>query len=284
MKKSARKKKDTFIQKSKEELVEKKVDMIETRKKSILQNRPLVVGVSVILIIIIGAISIYTYTYFQKDATLSSAATDQQVKEILEKIGKLVVLPTGETPTIATVTDIEKLAGQPFFKNAQNGDKVVIIGSTKEAILYRPSINKIITMAPINSSDIGGAPSASNSAQGSNVESSITTTLTPSPGTSSEKIKVAVLNSTKEAGLAKKGAVLLSKEAFEIVATSNAQGEYADSTVSITNKSTSSDTAVKAIVASFKDVKLVTKALPADEATPAGADIVIILGSDFSEA
>lgn len=49
-----------------------------------------------------------------------------------------------ETPTIATVSDITKLQGQPFFAKAQNGDKVYVYSNAKKAILYRPSENKII--------------------------------------------------------------------------------------------------------------------------------------------
>ena len=127
MKKSARKKKDSFFQKPKEAFVEA-INMSEKEKKrGIFSNRPLVVGATVVLILIVGLGAVYVFTYFQKDAVQSSVSTDKQVAEILEKLGKLVVLPTNETPTIATVTDVDKLSGQPFFRNAQNGDKVVII-------------------------------------------------------------------------------------------------------------------------------------------------------------
>lgn len=282
MKKSARKKKDSFFQKPKEAFVEA-INMSEKEKKrGIFSNRPLVVGATVVLILIVGLGAVYVFTYFQKDAVQSSVSTDKQVAEILEKLGKLVVLPTNETPTIATVTDVDKLSGQPFFRNAQNGDKVVIIGSTKEAILYRPSINKIITMAPINNTDLGATPS-SPSAQTQGSAQVTPSQVTPTSAVVA-KAKVAVFNSTKEVGLARKGADLLSDDAFEIVGTSNAQGEYEESTIVVINKNAASDAAVKTIIASYKDIKLVVKTLPSGEAAPAGADVVIILGSDFAEA
>lgn len=276
VKKSARKKKESFYKKVPEIVMEEKIDMTEEKKpRKKLKNRPFIVGLVIVLIIILGAVGFYAYSYFQQDAvTIGSTPSEKQVKEVIEKVGKLVVLPEGETPTIATVTDVDKLRNQPFFKNAQNGDKLIVIGSTKEAILYRPSINKIITMAPINASETS-SPSATTSSEESN-------NTTPTP--TSSKTKVAVLNSTKESGLAKKGSDLLSKDAFEIAGTSNAQGEYELTSISVINKSVVTDAVTSKIISSLGKVKAVTKPLPSGEAAPAGADVVIILGSDFAES
>jgi hypothetical protein len=68
----------------------------------------------------------------------------------LAAIGKLIVLPAGEQPTLATVTDPSKLKDQPFFANAKTGDKVLIYTNAKKAILYSPSENKIVEVAPVN--------------------------------------------------------------------------------------------------------------------------------------
>jgi hypothetical protein len=77
-----------------------------------------------------------------------AAKLEQQ--QLLTKVSTLTVLPSGETPTVATVTDITKLKGQAFFVNAQNGDKVLIYTGAKKAYLYRPSTAKIINIAPLN--------------------------------------------------------------------------------------------------------------------------------------
>ena len=58
-------------------------------------------------------------------------------------------LPEGETPTVATISDKEKLTGQPFFKSPENGDILFAYTTAMKAILYRPSTNKIINVAPI---------------------------------------------------------------------------------------------------------------------------------------
>ncbi len=73
-----------------------------------------------------------------------------QTDNLVKDVGKITVLPTDETPTVATVADASKLKNQAFFKDAQNGDKVLIYTKAKKAYLYRPSTNKIIEIAPVN--------------------------------------------------------------------------------------------------------------------------------------
>lgn len=110
--------------------------------------------VIIVVVLAIAAIpSYYFYTRYQKTQALlqnPSASVDAQSKEVAAAVEKLMELPTNETPTVATVSDITKLSDQPFFAKAQNGDKVLIYSNAKKAILYRPSINKIIEVAPVN--------------------------------------------------------------------------------------------------------------------------------------
>ena len=76
--------------------------------------------------------------------------TEKESKNLIAAIGNLIVLPTGEEPTIATVADLSKLKNQPFFAKATKGDKVLIYNNAKRAILYNPASNKIIEVAPLN--------------------------------------------------------------------------------------------------------------------------------------
>lgn len=108
------------------------------------------------------AIAAAGYFYWQT-VQLQKNPQQQAIKEAQElvaKVSKLIVLPTGETPTIATVSDPDKLKEQPFFANAQKGDKVLIFTNAKKAILYSPTSNKIVEVAPIN---IGSAANTSGS-------------------------------------------------------------------------------------------------------------------------
>ena len=68
----------------------------------------------------------------------------------MNRVGKLIVLPEGEQPTVATVSDAESLREQPFFAQAKNGYKVLIYTNARKAILYDPLSNKIVDVAPLN--------------------------------------------------------------------------------------------------------------------------------------
>lgn len=76
--------------------------------------------------------------------------------KIAEQVKKLIAVPDDETPTIATVSNADKLKANAFFANAQNGDKVLIYTGAKKAIIFRPGENKIIEVGPISI----GTPSA----------------------------------------------------------------------------------------------------------------------------
>lgn len=83
------------------------------------------------------------------DAVADIAAAEQEVSEVIAAIGKHILLPEGEEPTVATVSDPEKLKDQLFFKHAETGDKVLIYTKAKMAYLYDPDRDILLEVAPI---------------------------------------------------------------------------------------------------------------------------------------
>ena len=111
-----------------------------------------------------GAGALYQAYLNQKERADRLSNPTESAKEetrlLIEKVGSLTELPD-EEPTIATVSDVTKLQDQSFFQNAQNGDKVLIFTQAKKAVLYRPSTEKVIEIAPVNLGDTTGSETES---------------------------------------------------------------------------------------------------------------------------
>lgn len=108
------------------------------------------VHVLVIAVLSAGASAYYFYneaSVLKKDPNKVSR---EETTNLVAQVGRLIVLPEGEMPTIATVVDPDKLKNQAFFARAKTGDKVLIYTNAKKAILYDVENNKIVEVAPIN--------------------------------------------------------------------------------------------------------------------------------------
>lgn len=107
-----------------------------------------------IIIILIALFGIYgSLHYYNKYKALTTDPNIEAKKEtdrLVSILGKIIELPKDETPTVATISDKDKLKEQTFFTQAENGDILFAYTTSMKAILYRPSTNKIINVAPIN--------------------------------------------------------------------------------------------------------------------------------------
>ena len=125
---------------------------------TILESKPKMKILPVLLfvaLVIVSAAAAYLYWQVTELKKNPQAVAQQESQRIIDKVSKLIVLPTEEVPTIATVSDPELLKDQPFFDQAEKGDQLLIYTNAKKAILYSPSANKIVNVAPIN---IGNTP------------------------------------------------------------------------------------------------------------------------------
>lgn len=109
-----------------------------------------------------------------------SKLSKEETAKVVALVGKLVILPEGEEPVLATVTDKEKLKEQPVFAKADNGDKILIYSLAKKAYIYNPVKNVIVDVVPV---DLG--------------DSSITITGTDV----NNPLKVALVNGSKNTGV-----------------------------------------------------------------------------------
>lgn len=110
-----------------------------------------------VLLILVAILSIsFGVFFYLKLNTIETKNTVSSViegesKTLLSRVAELYLFPGGEEPTIATVSNPKLLKDQAFFENAQKGDNVLLFLKAGKAVLYRPSINKIIEIAPTKS-------------------------------------------------------------------------------------------------------------------------------------
>ena len=105
--------------------------------------------VAVILVIAIAAAA-YFYIQLGELKRNPQKVAEVEAQEVIAKVSRLIILPEGETPTVATVTDPERLKDQPFFQRAKVGYKVLIYTNARKAILYDPEQDKIAEVASLN--------------------------------------------------------------------------------------------------------------------------------------
>lgn len=96
-------------------------------------------------ILFLLAVGAACYFYYQTKNP-EKLSEEKEKEDLVQELSQYLELPTDEAPTLATVTDREKLADQPFFLRAENGDKVLIYSQSGKAILYRPDTKKVIDM------------------------------------------------------------------------------------------------------------------------------------------
>lgn len=220
------------------------------------------VGLSAVAVV---SIFVGGYSYWQHEKSKAImgdtiAATQIEQQKLIEAVSKHIKLPQNEQPSVATVSDIGKLQGQPFFANAKNGDKVLIYEKAQKAILYDTQANIIIEVGPV---DMG----------------KITPALSPAPSSvaPSEPLKVAVYNGTTIGGLAsqvEKQLTTLENLKLEVIAKGNASKSTYSETLIVDINSTHADTASSLA----NELHGQVSTLPEGEHNPANVDIVIILG------
>jgi hypothetical protein len=120
------------------------------------------IALFIVLAILVAGAGGAAYYFYHQYTTLKNnpnQASQEETTRLINEVSKLMVLPSGEDPTIATVIDPAKLKDQKFFVNSKKNDKVLIYPKAQLAILYRESTNKIINVAPVNIGDNNGGTS-----------------------------------------------------------------------------------------------------------------------------
>lgn len=118
------------------------------------KNRKVILGALVVVLVggIGLGIALKNNSQFKPNKTTTLTTQEQQKKKtdaMIATVDRQIALPKDEEPVLATVSDREQLQGQDFFKDAQNGDKILMYKKNKKAFLYRPSTKQVLAQAPL---------------------------------------------------------------------------------------------------------------------------------------
>lgn len=211
----------------------------------------------VVILVLIG--SGYLYWQYQKTATelkkvksqvaTTQSAKDDEVKKLVAEVSKIARLPQNETPSIATITDVSKLKDQPFFKDAKNGDILLVYNTSGKAILYDPKDKKIVDVTTLSTT-----------------------------ASFNQQFKVAIKNGTQTQRLASKLEEDLKKAlgVVNVISKENANKNTYEKTIVIVLNPQAQEFASNVV----KAINAQTSDLPSDESKPKEADILIIIGKD----
>lgn len=212
----------------------------------------------------IVALGLAVFFYFQwqgaerDNPEIVQKKAEQELVQLVEEVGKLVMLPEGEDPILMTIEDesgVDK--SKEFFEKAKNGDKILIYKEAKKAYLYRPSEDKLVSVAPVS---IG-------SETNEKVEEEKET---------EQEFEVVIRNGSTTSGLAGKFLDILAVEFsnLKVVEIGDAGNDDYDKSIIIVSNEEAEEMAKRL----EKEFDLKRLELPAWEEP--GGDILVILGED----
>ncbi len=243
----------------------KEVEKVKVVRKIPSMKVIIAVVITVLVVTIISGVAIYFYVQYQNAQMLlknPASALENEVKSLVDRVNKVIELPKSEVPTVATVSDKTKLASQPFFLKAENGDKVLIYNTAKKAYLYRPKDNKVIEVSSLSVS-----PSTLGASDAASLQPAV------------EKAKVVLLNGTTRTGLTKtaEDRMIANNISIEVIERDNAASSDLKETivVDITKKNTDLLSQIE------KTVGGKTGTIPEGQTIPQGVDVLVILGENF---
>ncbi len=236
-------------------------------------SNPVMVILLVITIVAVAgfAWSFVNYRQAQKQIALLSTPEGQQtmaqneVNRLVEKVGKLILLPLNEKPVVAEVKDAEKLAKtEPFYEQAHDGDRLLIYPNAKRAVLYSEKNNVVVNVGPIVLNE------TSNPAETPAVNSPAAKQIAP--------LSIEIRNGSTVVGAGSQVAEQLkTNQLFKITEVGNAANRDYKDVVLVVSETFKNSDAARQLAAAVKATSVVS-VVPSGEA-PSSADALVIIGN-----
>ncbi len=226
-----------------------------------------VAAMIVVVLIVSGGYGVYEKYFHLTPEEIAK----KELAAAVEAVSGHMILPEGDEPVLATVTDAETLIKQQaFFAGAVNGDQLLLFPRNVKAILYSPSRNKIVNVGPIQQSDTAAtaAPAPKNTATAPAVSISITDTLS-----------VEIRNGTGKTGyVAEVANKINSLSGYSVIKTTDAGKKDYARTVIFNRSNSDGKKQLASMLAATLNGDLVTKLPNGEKDTE--ADVLVILGGN----
>ncbi|MDO8583854.1 MAG: LytR C-terminal domain-containing protein [bacterium] len=221
---------------------------------------PLVIGLGVVLLLIVGVAWAVRSSQAQKKARVFQALVD--------KVGTHLTIKREEKPLIATVKD-EKLVREKnpaFYRDAVNGDRVLLWSD--QVVLFRESEDRVLAVLPVS------IPSATTSDAGA--ASTVTALSKPAQETSVLEVR----NGSGIGGAGKSAVDRLKAIGFDVLPATDAKAKtiYAKTVIMKGN-----DKPLPLTAAMLQQITGAAMVTSSKAEAPIKGDYLIILGEDFKK-
>lgn len=131
--------------------------MTKQSNRHIFQNRTTIITIACAAVAIAGLVVVLVLVSRNFSQSNGSSEQLQQVVEeqtgkLTEEVGEIMTLPEG-TPVLMTISDKSQLTDE-IFKDAENGDKILVYEDAGVLVVYRESTKEIIATGKVKSGSI----------------------------------------------------------------------------------------------------------------------------------
>ena len=218
------------------------------------------------VIILIIAAAIIGYIVLNTKTPEEKAAAE--LASAVAAVGKLMILPKGDEPVLASVTDAEALIKQQaFFTGSVNGDQLLLYPKNLKAVIYSPSRHMIVNVGPIQSGPDNAQPAG------------VSPQTNAKQPAAQEVLTVEVRNGTGKPGLAAEVAQNIGADTrYKVAAVSDAKSNDYSKTILYVKDGDSEKTALANALASLIGASVVSE-MPKGEKSIAADSLVIVGGN-----
>ena len=102
------------------------------------------------VISIFVAILIICFIWFFQHKKSDTREQDIKAQRLINMVSRHIILPTGEEPSIAIVSNVELFRKQTAIQNIEKGDQILIYAKAGKMILYSKKRDRIIDVQPLS--------------------------------------------------------------------------------------------------------------------------------------